>query len=317
MSYQQDIFHLISSLIGQNNNVVIPVEMIRFTGDYHTAALLSQLVYWQGKQKDPEGWIYKTYDQWEAEIVLSKYQTNRAAKVLVKFGILETKVARVRLDNGMLGDRAVHYRLNQDKFIEKLTKHLSILESKETSLSKVKKLHFPKSSNLTNLSINTETTNKDYDDVPVPAPPGPDPMQEEKKPSSSFSQDDFIKTIAVLMTLVPEQYNKPSVEKTIEKGLKAHPEDYIRLAILYTVSQSNGGTWQKFKAFLGKCIDGGWADGWEPDQGGQADSEARKQTFLESRRGMPDSILKADAANGCMVSAQVLKERGVKEYQVM
>jgi hypothetical protein len=308
MSYQQDVFHLISSIIGQNNNVVIPVEMIKFTGDYHTAALLSQLIYWQGKQKDPNGWIYKTYDQWEAEIVLSKYQTSRAAKALVKLGILETKVARVRLDNGMLGDKAVHYRLNQDEFAEKFTEHLSIMESKETSLSKVKELHFPKSSNLTNLSINTENTNKDYDDV---QPPDPKPTQEqEKNSSSSFSENDFIKTIASLMALVPEQYSKPTVEKTVEKGLKAHTEDYIRLAILYTISHSNGGTWQKFKAFLGKCIDNGWADGWAPEFD-QVDNEQRKLKFLKSRRGMPDDILKADAQKGCKVSAQVLMERGV------
>ena len=138
MSYQQDIFSLISSIIGQNNNIVLPVEIIKFTGDYHTAALLSQLIYWQGKQKDPDDWIYKTYDQWEAEIMLSKYQTSRAAKALIKMEILETKVARVRLDNGMLGDRAVHYRLKHDEFVKKFTEHLSILESKETSLSKIK-----------------------------------------------------------------------------------------------------------------------------------------------------------------------------------
>ena len=303
MSYQQNIFSLISSLVGQNNNIVIPVEMIRFTGDYHIAALLSQIIYWTGKQRDPAGWIYKTYDQWGKELVLSKYQTSRASNELVKMGILETKVARVRLDNGMLGDRAVHYRLRQDEFTEKFTKHLSILESKETSLSKVKELNFPKSSSLTNLTIDTENTSINYDNVPAPPPTVTEPKENEERPSSSFSEIQLLSIIATLMGLVPEQHRKPSIEKAIERGLKANGEDYIRAAIFYTVYNSNGGTTQKFRAYLGKCIENHWHAGWAPDKA--PDQSAIKKEFAS----MPDEVLRMLADAGNQIAADELRKR--------
>lgn len=302
MSYQQNIFSLISSLIGQNNNIVIPVEIIRFTGDYHTAAILSQLIYWTGKQRDPDGWVYKTYDQWEKEIVLSKYQTSRASNELVKMGILETKVARVRLDNGMLGDRAVHYRLNQDEFTEKFTKHLSILESKETSLSKVKELNFPKSSSLTDLTI-TETTGINYDNVPEPLSQVPAPQENEGSPSSSLSESELISIIAGLMLLIPEKHRKPSVENTVKKALKSHSEDYIRAAIAYTVANSNGNTVQKFKAYLGKTIENHWHEGFQPDKA--PDNSLIKKEF----ENMPENVLRMLASAGNHFAAEELKKR--------
>ena len=69
-------------------------------------------------------------DQWESELALSKYQVSRASKALVKMGILETKVARVRYVENMLG-------VINDKFIDLFRRHLSIVESQETSLSKI------------------------------------------------------------------------------------------------------------------------------------------------------------------------------------
>lgn len=126
------------------------------------------------------------------------------------------------------------------------------------------------------------------DDVPAPPPPDPKPIQKETppKPSSSFSENDFIKTVATLMSLVPEKYQKPSVEKVIKKSLKEHTETYIRFAILYTISHSNGGTWQKFKAYLGKSIDNHYHDGWGPEnlEGTQADIEAAKKQQEEADR---------------------------------
>ena len=302
MSYQQNIFSLISSLIGQNNNIVIPVEIIRFTGDYHTAAILSQLIYWTGKQRDPDGWVYKTYDQWEKEIVLSKYQTSRASNELVKMGILETKVARVRLDNGMLGDRAVHYRLNQDEFTEKFTKHLSILEGKETSLSKVKELNFPKSSSLTDLTI-TETTGINYDNVPEPLSQVPAPQENEGSPSSSFSESELMSILAGLMFLIPEQHRKQSIENTVKKALKSHSEDYIRSSIAYTCAHSSGATTQKFRAYLGKCIENHWHDGFQPEPG--SDQSAIKKEFAK----MPDAVLRMLSDAGNKFASDELKKR--------
>ena len=144
-------------------------------------------------------------------------------------------------------------------------------------------------------------------------------QEQEKNPSSSFSEFQLITILAGIMALVPEQFQKPSIEKTVAQGLKSkdYSEDYIRTAVAYTIAKSNGGTWQKFKAYLGKCIDLGWADGWEPEPDlVQVDDEKKKEAFLESRRNMTDDILKADAENGCQASIQVLSERGVKYQRI-
>lgn len=321
-SYQQQVFSFISSIIGQNNNVVMPIELIRFAGDYHTAALLSQLIYWQGKQRDPEGWIWKTYDQWEQELALSKYQVSRSAKALVRMGILETKVARVKLDNGMYGDKAVHYRLIDENFIEMFGKHLSILESKETSLSKSEKVNDQRIRNFTSFPI-TETTSKTTTDIPELSPPPKQPEppelpQKETSPSFSSSENNKTTTADVnqtgediriddLLELIPEDMRKPSIENKIKQAVAAGIAlEIIKGCIMYSNDQSDKKTWQRYRSHLGKCIDNQWGEGYTQDAG----KEDQAQAFLESRRSMPDSVLQLDAARGCQVSAQVLKERG-------
>lgn len=137
-------------------------------------------------------------------------------------------------------------------------------------------------------------------------PPNPDSMQEPRKNSlPPLSQNQIITILAGLLALIPKQHHKPSIEKTIERGLKAHSEDYIQAAIAYTIANSNGGTWQKFKAYLGKCIDNGWADGWEPDQGSQVDKDAIRKRFQK----MPGKDLKVFAETGNVWAIEELKQR--------
>jgi hypothetical protein len=50
---------------------------------------LRQLVYWTGKEHDPEGWIYKTQSEMEDETGLSRTQQEKARKILRKAGVLE------------------------------------------------------------------------------------------------------------------------------------------------------------------------------------------------------------------------------------
>lgn len=301
-SFQHQVFSLISSFTGHNANYVIPKEFMRLIRDSNAVLILSQLVYWTGRGSDQNGWIYKSYDDWQEEIFLSQKVVMTAVKKLRKLDLIETEVRKIRLANGMLTNQTcVHYLVKQENLINFLLNQLEILGNAEREFPGTTEREFPETTEREFPSINTNITNKNNDNI-------------HGKPLPSFSENDFIKTIAELMALVPEQYAKPSVEKAIEKGLKAHTGEYIRLAILYTISHSNGGTLQKFKAFLGKCIDNGWADGWDPDVY-PVDDEKKKQAFLESRRHMPNDILKADAENGCEFSVQVLIERGVK-YQV-
>ncbi len=312
MSYQQDIFSVVSSIIGQNNIIPIQVEMVRFVGDYHTAALLTQLIYWQGKQKDPDRWIYKTYDEWEREIALTKYQASRSAKALEKMGFIETQVKKINLGSGMFGNTAVHYKLNSAFFIDSFCNHLKSARSKETSLPENKELHFQESSNSTSFPIYTKITDKDYDKQPATPQADPESIKPEKTDdtSSSLSEIQLLSVIAKIMAMVPEQFRKPTVEKTVENGLKTHDADYIKLAVLYTIANSTGGTWQKFKAYLGKTIENHWHNGWTPDndQVNQIDKEAIREKF----RWMSDKDLKllaGDGVNGNRWAIEELKRR--------
>ncbi|MDD4275162.1 MAG: hypothetical protein PHG14_15710 [Desulfobacter postgatei] len=137
-----------------------------------------------------------------------------------------------------------------------------------------------------------------------PPPERVDPVDHgQEKTSPSFSESELISILAALMLLVPEKHRKPSIEKTIERGLKARGEDYVRAAIAYTVANSNGNTTQKFRAYLGKTIEHGWADGWEPDKA--PDQSAIKNEFSK----MPDAVLRMLASAGNQFAMAELKTR--------
>jgi len=57
--------------------------------------LLSQLVYWTGKQSNPEGWIYKSGEELEEETGLTIYEQRQARGKLKAKGILEENYERL------------------------------------------------------------------------------------------------------------------------------------------------------------------------------------------------------------------------------
>ena len=109
MDYRQQIFGLIESITGNKNLLTVPKEFIRLTGDIEVALFLSQLIYWTGKAKDPEGWVFKTYEDWKEEIMLTEYKIRKAKNKLEKLGFLETRIKKAN------GNPTVHYRLKKDK----------------------------------------------------------------------------------------------------------------------------------------------------------------------------------------------------------
>jgi len=299
---------------------VIREEYVAITEKFEQALILNQFIYWtervrdfdqfikeenirkdkHGLQEEMEepthGWIYKTARQLSDELMTgwSTATTGRHLKALIALNFIG-----VRQNPKYKWDQTKQYRVDLNLVQSALhDKGYSLPGftlgkpqiSKKTSPDFKMKIH---ESDLKSVPI-TETTNKDYDNVKESTPPKPVGQEQEKDPSSSFSKSELITVLATLMALIPEQHQKPSIENIIERGLKAHSEDYIKIAILYTMAHSNGGTWQKFKAYLGKCIDLGWADGWEPDQVAQIDKKAIREKF----RKMPDNDLNAFAETG-------------------
>lgn len=71
---------------------------------------LCQLLYWDGKGKQPDGWIWKTQAEMEEETGLSRTEQETARKHLRNAGILEEKRAGV--------PAKLHYRINFDILAE-------------------------------------------------------------------------------------------------------------------------------------------------------------------------------------------------------
>ena len=117
---------VIASLLGQKNTIVIPRIFIRVINDLSAALLLSQIIYWGERTQDKDGWFAKSYEDWNDELGLSKFQVSSAIKKLENFGV-ETKKRRSKFYKGA---PTLHYRFNMDKIIEEMSKYL---ESEETS----------------------------------------------------------------------------------------------------------------------------------------------------------------------------------------
>lgn len=91
-------------------------------GDHLAALLLSQIIYWQGKTTDPDGWFSHSYEEWHTELYLSQYQVSRLVRgetnekrkrksdvfTLQSVGV-ETKRRRSRYHKGAA---TIHYRVN-------------------------------------------------------------------------------------------------------------------------------------------------------------------------------------------------------------
>jgi hypothetical protein len=79
----------------------------KITGATTATLFLCQLIYWEGKQKDPNGWIYKVSNEIEEETGLSWQEQKTARNNLVKLGFIEEVYKRL--------DHVITFRLHLDK----------------------------------------------------------------------------------------------------------------------------------------------------------------------------------------------------------
>lgn len=152
-SYQQ-VKAMIKQFTGQANTLVIPRVFIDLTGDHLAALLLSQILYWSDKTADPDGWFYKTADEWQAEIGMSGYQVKRAATILAKFGVV-TAVHKV------VKTPKMHYRIDMQIFTDLI---LKFLENQEVSKSR----NYTLENQETSKSMEVEETSKSYKEHRLP-----------------------------------------------------------------------------------------------------------------------------------------------------
>lgn len=158
-SNQRRITTLIQALAGQAQILTIPRLFLTLTGgDLPAALLLSQCIYWSDRGVLPGEWFYKSYEDWEEEIGLSKYQTGRAAGKLKKLGYLETAVRKAPPS----GAPTVHYRPLLDAVSEAIGAQL---DSEGSTLSIVD-LPGPNNGQVTKRSKSKQTARSLTDSTP-------------------------------------------------------------------------------------------------------------------------------------------------------
>ena len=141
----------------------------KLTGDANTAMMLLRLLYWTPKSKC-EGWIYKSWRDWNAECNLSQSQIKRVhnLNLLEAVGI----VREIRKANGV---PTMHYKLDPVAFLQQVGRYLGInLEQLEA---------------LSGLSLTDQSTGSEQ-----PSPEG-DPDQTERvetaKPITGINQQSL------------------------------------------------------------------------------------------------------------------------------
>lgn len=136
MSNYNTISQIITSFSGNERNIVIPKTYLEITGDYPTAALLNQLIFWSDKSKRTDGYFYKKYDEWHDELLLSDYQIRRITKKLEEMNFITTALKKAN------GTPTKHYKINMEEIEKAIMKKLnnensrnSTMDSKETKYS--------------------------------------------------------------------------------------------------------------------------------------------------------------------------------------
>lgn len=94
----------------ENKRKAYDPRFIRLFGS-SAGLLLSQLVFWSEKGWDPEGWIYKSAPEIEAEVGLTERKTETARERLVKEGVIAVKLQSPRDHQGRVlhPSRVYHY----------------------------------------------------------------------------------------------------------------------------------------------------------------------------------------------------------------
>jgi hypothetical protein len=139
-------------------------RVAKAVGNVHAAIFICQFVYWTGKQRDPDGWIYKKQVEIEEETGLSRREQETARKKLKTLGLISEKFSDL--------PRRLYYRVNLEQmnqfftqaFAEKEAKTTEPLERRISAESAIKESPNSPFSNgeSRHPNIYTKTTHRDY-----------------------------------------------------------------------------------------------------------------------------------------------------------
>ena len=104
-------------------------KLKKLTGSTTATILLCQFIYWRGKEKDPNGWLYKDSDEIEEETGLSYNEQKTARKKLRDAGLLKEHYARL--------DHQMRFLIDIEAINDKWVKlHTNVPESDDSTFGK-------------------------------------------------------------------------------------------------------------------------------------------------------------------------------------
>ncbi len=111
-------YRILAELMGQGANLSVPRLLIQFfQGQYNTAAVMSQLIFWSGKSSRKDGWFYKSQSELADELYLSRDQVKREIGKIKKqlADVIMTKVTKAE------GAPTTHFKIDLPTLIEVLS----------------------------------------------------------------------------------------------------------------------------------------------------------------------------------------------------
>ena len=219
---------------------------------------MSQLIYWSDKGGDPDGWIYKTRDDWADETAMGIYEVTGARKRALALGVIEEKLARV--------PACLHYRVRWDVLEQIVSAYIEAHPTPQTtpSIGKNPILELGKTQNKSWEKPNTitETTTETTTEIII-----------EKKNEADKKADSDSVPIPADFGAVLRLWEQSAglLSKTISDQLGDLVDDYgasmVHEALLETVKQINRPKMKYLEAVLQN-----WRDKGRDKQGGKATS---------------------------------------------
>lgn len=159
-------------------------SLTKLTGGVTATVFLCQLLYWQGKGADQDGWIYKNQKEWEDETGLSETEQRHARKILGLLRVLDEREAGIPC--------RLWYRVNTDRLDELWEKMLDNKKAETLATSSDKSSEpvaiNPRNKKTETMSTITETTQRLPEKTTEIAPIQAQPVRRNRKPLCEANQ---------------------------------------------------------------------------------------------------------------------------------
>jgi hypothetical protein len=160
----------------------------------HAGLFMSQLLFWDGKGHDPNGWIYKTEKEMEQETGLTRSSQRKARKILVGKGVLEED------KRGL--PRRLHYRAD-------LRALMAILNGEVSTGQKAHHVSEEGSSRLTGEATTTFLTREETTTSPTSEESTKFPASEEGSTDPTYTENTSESTAESLQR---EESGEPTLQ---------------------------------------------------------------------------------------------------------